>query len=267
MPGLSDFSKNKWIDHLLENTAYTPAATIYLALCTDTPASSETGSTISEVDYTSYARTAITFGAANLTSRNITQNAQVNFPKATGGSSTAVGYAICDAATAGNMLASGTLDTSKNIVVNNTPSVASAECVISVGATGGFANYAVQKLHDLMFRNQAFSQPTLYALLTTVTIGNTDTGSTITEASGTNYAREASPNWSAAAAGASATDALIDFGTAGSGGWGTVVAMGWADAATAGNLLIYDNDNVTDQAVAADDTVTVPSGDATVALT
>ena len=260
MGKLSDYSRNKLLDHLLGGTAYTPAATLYLALCTDTPASSETGSTISEVSYTGYGRKAITFGAANLTGRNITQNAQVSFDQATAGDTTAVGWAICDADSAGNMLAYGTLDTSKQITTNNTPTVASGEVVITMTASGGIANYAVQKLLDLMFRNQAFTQPTIYCALTSAVIVDTDTGSTITELAGTDYARGAVATGDPASSGASANTAKIDFGTAGSGGWGDLDAACLVDATSAGNLLAYDNDNVVDQTISESDPVEFAAG-------
>ena len=260
MGKLSDFSRNTLLDHLLGGSAYTPPSTVYLALCTTEPTGSNTGSNIAEVVYGGYVRKAITFGAAVLATRTISQNASVAFTKATSGDTTAVGWALCSASTAGNMLAYGALDTNKQIVTNNTPTVGSGEVEITMTASGGIANYAVQKLLDLMFRNQAFTQPTIYALLTSATIGDTDTGSSITELSGTSYAREAAATWDAASSGASSNTNKIDFGTAGTGGWGDLTSMALADASTAGNLLAYDNSNVVDQTISDNDPVEVAVG-------
>ena len=59
-----------------------------------------------------------------------------------------------------------------------------------------------------MFSNTAYSKPDTYIALTTATISDTATGSTITEPSGNNYARKqvninggSSPTWSAGSVG------------------------------------------------------------------
>ena len=66
----------------------------------------------------------------------------------------------------------------------------------------------VHKLLDLMFNNSAYGKPDTYIALATATVGDTDTGSTITEPSGNNYSRKqvninggASPAWALAASG------------------------------------------------------------------
>lgn len=189
MGSLSTYARNKVLDHIFKTAAYIAPVTVYLALCTTAPTEASTGSTIVEPTYTGYARKAITFGAADLAGRSITQNAQVSFDKCTGGTSTVTHYAICDALTTGNVLGFGELTLSKTIVNNNTPTIPSGEAVITAGATGGCSNYVVQKVLDFVFRNQAFVQPTLYCGITTATVANTNTGSTITEVSGTGYAR------------------------------------------------------------------------------
>jgi hypothetical protein len=64
-----------------------------------------------------------------------------------------------------------------------------------------------------------------------------------TEVSGTDYAREGITNnltnFPAASAGSKTNDTEVDFGTAGSGGWGTVTHVGIFDASSAGNLLLW----------------------------
>ncbi len=259
MGSLSNFAENELLDHVF-NAAYTPPATVYLALHTADPTDAGNGA---EANYTSYARAAITFGAAS--SRRVTQSATVTFPASTGGSNTITHWAVWDASTSGNMLAHGAFATSKSIVSGNTPSVASGVVYVEFSA-GEISNYLANILLDFMFRNQAFSQPTnTYIGLATATIADTNTGSTVTEVSGGSYARVdvnanggSSPTWDVAASGVVDNTHDISFPEA-TGSWGTVVAVFIADASSGGNLLFYDN-ALTDQAVASGDTVVFPAG-------
>lgn len=259
MGSLSNYAENELLDHLF-NAAYTPAATIYLALATADPTDAATGASMNEVANSgSYARTAITFGAA--AAKSITQNATVTFPQASGSWGTVTHWAIVDSAThgAGNVLAYGSFTTSKSVVSGNTPSVASGEVVVSLSGNVGVGT--ANSLLDLMFRNQAYSKPDTYLALTTVQVTDTMTGSTITEPSGNNYSRKqvnvnggSSPTWDVASGGALANTHAITFATP-SGSWGTVVGVAVVSANAAGNLLVFDNANVVDQAVGVDDTV------------
>lgn len=259
MGSLSDYAENELVDHVC-NGAYTPAATVYVALSEADPL--DTGAGMSEADYTGYAREAITFGAA--ATRKVAQSGTITFDPCTAGSNDATHWAIFDALTSGNMLAHGALNDTVNIVAGNTPSVASAEIEVEISADK-MSNYLAHKLLDLMFRNQAYSVPDTYVALTTATIADADTGSTITEVSGGSYARKqvnvnggSSPTWALASAGATsnAADAAFADPTA---DWGTVVAACVCDALTAGNVLFYDN-GVTDQAINNGDTVKFASG-------
>ena len=66
MGSLSDFAELELLDHIF-NVAYTPAANLYLALCTADPTDSGTGAAMNECPNTgSYARKAITFDACLL---------------------------------------------------------------------------------------------------------------------------------------------------------------------------------------------------------
>ncbi len=75
---LSNFATTKLIDHVFK-TAYSPASTLYLALCTAAPTAASTGATITETDYPGYVRKSFTgssvFAAA--ASRVIAKNAKV----------------------------------------------------------------------------------------------------------------------------------------------------------------------------------------------
>lgn len=268
MGSLSDYSELELLDHVF-NVAYSPAATIYLALCTADPTDAGTGASMNEcADSGSYARKAIAFGAAN--ARAITQDGVVTFDAATGAWGTASHWAIVDSGThgAGNMLAHGALSESKQIVAGNTPSVASAEVVISFAA-GEISTYLANKLLDLMFRNTAYSKPETWVALATVAIVDTDDGAAMTEVStsGTAYARVqvninggSSPTWDIAASGVVDNTHAITFAAA-TASWSTVTSVAIMDSTTedAGNVLFYDN-TMADQLVGTGDTVSFAIG-------
>ena len=54
MGSLTDYAELELLDHIFENGAYTPVATIYMALFTDDP--TDTGSTANEASGNGYAR-------------------------------------------------------------------------------------------------------------------------------------------------------------------------------------------------------------------
>jgi hypothetical protein len=247
------------LDHVLGVGAYTSPATVYMALLTTTADDTDDGDSITEATYTGYARKAISFGAAS--NRVITQDADCDFDPCTVGSSTVTHWAICDSLTSGEVLAWGALSGSQEIVAGNTPSIVSGETTITF-STGGVSTYCANAILNHLFDNTTFTQPTIYAGLTTTTIVDADGGGDIDEVADSNgYAREAVASWDAAAAGATANTSTITMGPPTSTGWGTIVASFLADSGThgAGNILFYDNSTV-DQAVAGGDTVTYASG-------
>jgi hypothetical protein len=97
------------------------------------------------------------------------------------------------------------------------------------------SDYAENKVLELLVGKTAFSTPTAYLALYTVT--PTDAGGG-TQVTGGSYARVATAgaDWGAAASGqiANANDIVFPEATA---SWGTVVAFGIFDASTAGNLI------------------------------
>lgn len=259
MGKISDFLANELLDHVF-NAAYAPAATVYLALSTANP--TDAGSGMAEPSGNAYARQAITFNAA--ASRRVTQSATVTYPQASGAWGTISHWAVFDALSGGNMLAHGAFAVAKSVVANNTPSVASGEIWIEFSANEMSTTLA-HNLLNLAFRNVAYSKPTTYVGLATATLSDTTTGSTVTEPSGGSYARVqvninggSSPTWSLAAARAITNNAAVTLPAA-TASWGTVVASFIASAASAGDILFYDNDTA-DQAVASGDTVQFASG-------
>lgn len=106
----TDFLEDSLLNHVLRNTSYTPAATIYVGLFTVTPGEAGGGT---EVTGNNYARKAVTFGAPS--AGTITNNADVVFDQASGSWGTISYFALFDDPAAGNMLYYGALTSSKTI--------------------------------------------------------------------------------------------------------------------------------------------------------
>lgn len=261
MGSLTDKAESELLDHVC-NAAYTPAATVYLGLCTADPTDAATGASANEcANANGYQRTAIAFSAA--ASRKVIQTGAVTFPIATGSWGTIPYWAIFSSQTygAGDCLAHGALGASKTPGNGDTPSVATTEIDVEYSA-GEISTYLAHKLLDLMFRNQAYAAPATYVALATSLLADADGDITAKEVSGGSYERKqvninggASPTWDLAT-GTTPTEVdnthAVTFPTA-TADWTTVVAVGICDAATAGNLLIYDND-MTDKPVGIGDT-------------
>lgn len=268
MGSLSDFAENALINHICTNSAYSPASTLYLALCTADPTDAATGASMNEVGNSNgYARTAITFAAAS--SRRVTQTGGVSFPTATGSWGTVTHWAIVTTNTygSGNVLASGAFASSFTVLTGNTRTIASGQVYVELTASTGLSNYAANGFLDRMFRNQAFTVSANYVGLVTAVVSDSNTGSTITEVSGGSYARVqingsggSSPKWANASGGATSNADAVNFPTP-TGSWGTVTGMVICDASSSGNLLWYGND-VVDQAIGTETTaVGFPAGD------
>lgn len=259
MGSLSDYAEQQWINHLC-GTAYTPPATVYLALATADPTDAATGASMNEVANSgAYARVACAFGAA--ASRAIANSGTVSFAQASGSWGTVTHWALVDSATygAGNVLAHGALTVSKSIVANNTPSFAAGQISVSVNA-GFWGTTLCNAMLDKTFRNQTYAQPATNVALCTTTCSDTALG---TEVSGGSYARVTvnkvgggAPKWAAISGGATSNADAVTFATA-SASWGTVVSSALVDAS--GGLLVYDN-AVVDQAVASGDVVSFAAG-------
>lgn len=122
MASKSDYWENAILDGAFgDPTTPTITAPTYLALCTVVPTDSSTGSTITEASYTGYARKSIAAADMSAASAGSKTNANaITFAACTSGSSTIIGWALCDASTVGNILYWGTT-TSTVISTTQTP--------------------------------------------------------------------------------------------------------------------------------------------------
>jgi hypothetical protein len=124
MASKSDHLENKVLDHMLGKAerAFASGA-CWIALCTVVPTDASTGSTLTEADYTTYARKQVAAADWNAAaSGQSTNSALQTMAACTAGASTIIGLALCDAATLGNVLYWTTV-TSKVIDTSNTPPV------------------------------------------------------------------------------------------------------------------------------------------------
>jgi len=118
----SDATELKILDHAYGDGTWA-ALTAYLSLTTVIPTDASTGATITEANYTTFARLIINasdMSAAAAGSK--TNSAAFTFAACTAGASTIVGFAIVDSITlgAGTIVSWGTV-TSKVIDTSNTP--------------------------------------------------------------------------------------------------------------------------------------------------
>ena len=116
MSKMSDYLEKKLLDHVLTNTPYTPPEYVYLALFTSDPTDAGSGK---EVTGGAYTRQEISFGAASSPGGTSSTIADLVFPVATANWGTVTHVGIYDAATAGNLLLHGALNTARTINIDN----------------------------------------------------------------------------------------------------------------------------------------------------
>lgn len=109
MGSKSDYLENKLLDHVLRNTLYTQAATVYSALYTTAPSDSTAGTEVTNAT-SGYTRAATTFVTA--ASGQITNASSFTFPTFAV-AVTVIGWAVLDTSTvaAGNILYYTTITT------------------------------------------------------------------------------------------------------------------------------------------------------------
>jgi len=128
MGSLTDTAEIDILDHVFRNTAMTSPTTVYAALFSAAPSDAAGGT---ELTGNGYTRIAITMGAA--AAGAISNSAAVTFPTATGSNwAAATHFAIFDAATVGNMIAWGTLDASRTVLVGDNAEFAIAALAVTM---------------------------------------------------------------------------------------------------------------------------------------
>lgn len=128
MASFSNYAEDEILDHALSDGAWSEPSALYVALCTVVPTDSSTGSTLTEANYTGYARKEVLATDLSASSGGSkTNSSAITFDACTAGSSTVIGFALVDASSNGNVIMWGTV-TSKVIDTSNTPAT------IAIGA-------------------------------------------------------------------------------------------------------------------------------------
>jgi hypothetical protein len=131
---------------------------------------------------------------------------------------------------------------------------------------GSFSDYLENKVLDEVFGATAFAAPaTIYVELYTAAPSDSGGGTAVT---GGSYARLAitnnTTNFPNASGGSKTNGTAFTWGAA-SANWGTVVAMGFFDASTSGNLLAWADLTVS-KAVNSGDIASFPASSITITL-
>jgi hypothetical protein len=130
MGSFSDYWEDEILDHVFGKGVYTPP-TIYVALSTADP--TDDGSGLAEPSGNGYARVATSGADWDAASGGALDNANaITFPEASGSWGTITHFALYDAATNGNMLAHGALDSSEAISSGEVPRFPAGDLDVSL---------------------------------------------------------------------------------------------------------------------------------------
>jgi len=130
MGSFADYWENEILDHLFGKGSYTPP-TIYVGLSTADPTDDSSG--LAEPSGGSYTRVSTVGADWNVASGGAIANANdITFPEATGNWGTITHFALFDAASAGNMLAHGSLSASKAIGSGDTAKFAAGDLDVTL---------------------------------------------------------------------------------------------------------------------------------------
>jgi hypothetical protein len=136
MPGgFPDYLEPKLLDHVFGGADYTRLATLYFGYSTTTVTDAG-GKTEPAVG--SYARVAVTNNATNFPAASGTNPCQktngvaITFPVASAAQGTMVSWFIMDAASGGNMLFHGVISPAKVVGINDEPSFAPGDLVMTL---------------------------------------------------------------------------------------------------------------------------------------
>lgn len=134
MGSKSNYLENEILDHILGGADFSRPGTVYVGLWAATLSDASTGSTAGQPVGNNYARVAVTNNGTNWPAASggaKANGAAITFPQASGSWGTVTDFAICDAATDGNILYWGTLGTPNAIGSGDTPSFAIGELDIT----------------------------------------------------------------------------------------------------------------------------------------
>lgn len=124
--GLTNYAKRMLLDHVFGGPAYTSPTLVYIGLGT-----ALSGESITEWADGSYTRQATTFGAAS-TDVSLNSSAETFSASVVAATATLTHYGIWDDASAGNLLAVGSLNTSRTVVTGDSVTLAIGACSVTL---------------------------------------------------------------------------------------------------------------------------------------
>ncbi|MNS16391.1 hypothetical protein D3C72_480440 [compost metagenome] len=128
---ISNFLAKALLNEVFRATEYTKPDSVYVALYTSNPTAADTGQ---EVNGGAYSRQAVTFTApvAENGKQTIKNSADIQFAVATADWGTVTHVGIRDAATGGNLLYFGALDSPRSILTNDRFKILTSSAVLSL---------------------------------------------------------------------------------------------------------------------------------------
>ncbi|MNR93708.1 hypothetical protein D3C72_247680 [compost metagenome] len=128
---ISNYLAKALLNEVFRSTEYTKPDAVYVALYTSNPTAADTGQ---EVVGGAYARQAVTFAAPIVENgkQTVKNSADIQFPIATADWGTVTHVGIRDAATGGNLLYFGALDSPRSILANDRFKILTSSAVLTL---------------------------------------------------------------------------------------------------------------------------------------
>ena len=127
---MSDYLEKKVMDHVFGKAAFGARSNLFVALFTVAPSDAGGGTEATGGGYARVSTAPAGWSAATGTDATVTNTAVISFPTATTGGYSAganlVGFALYDAATAGNLMFYGPLGIAKGVAEGDTPEFAAS---------------------------------------------------------------------------------------------------------------------------------------------
>lgn len=247
----SYYMANKIIDHVLRNTAYTPTASVYIALFTGSP--TRDWGTGTEVAGGSYARQTLTKGfsiASSLPPYAQAWNTNtIVFPTSTADWGTIVSIGVMNALTGGSVLFSGICNSPKTIYTGDTYTIGAGNLsifmnydsyIIEGNNKHFFTVYSGSRILNHVLNNNTYTTPgtdVYIALYNTTPDTSWNSGD---EVSGTGYGRMkiSGSSWTSPINGSSVSLISLVYPQSYANNWGTIMGASYNNSLTGGSNLI-----------------------------
>lgn len=257
MAGLSNYAQVALLNHLLRNSALTSPTTVYMGLNSADPG--ETGA--NELTAANgYAREAMSFAAA--VAKVAATDTAIEFAASGADWTQSTHWTIWDAASGGNCLASGALDSPRTVTDGETATFAAGSLTVTAGA--GYSTYLGNAWLDHLLSNVSFTSPT--TVYTSLHAGDPGLTGANELADQYGYARSATA-WDAPTGNNNSVNSDAETWTASGGDFAAASHWGVFDSGTvgAGNFLL-GGELVTSKTILDGETGTIAAGSLSVTV-